>query len=97
MMKPSEALEQHREAIRRVIESHRACNPRVFGSVLRGEDTEQSDLDLLIDPTPQISLFDIGAIQLELRALLGVQVHVLTPGALPERIRAGVLADAEPV
>lgn len=96
-MKPSEALEQHREAIRRVIESHRACNPRVLGSVLRGEDTEHSDLDLLIDPTPQTQLFDIGAIQLELRALLGVQVHVLRPGALPERVRLAVLAQAQPV
>lgn len=96
-MKPSEALQRHRAAIRRVIESHRASNARVFGSVLRGEDTEQSDLDLLIDPTSETTLFDIGAIRFELRKLLGVSVDVLTPKALPESMRAAVLAQARPV
>lgn len=52
-MKPSEALHIHRGSIRRIVESHRACNPRVFGSVVHGDDTEHSDLDILIDPTPK--------------------------------------------
>jgi hypothetical protein len=93
-MKPSLALATHREAIRRIVESHRACNARVFGSVIRGEDTEESDLDLLIDPTPETTLFDIGAIRHELLKLLGVPVDVLTPKALPEKFRATVLAEA---
>ena len=96
-MKPSEALQRHRETIRRVIESHRARNARVFGSVLSGKDTEESDLDLLIDPTPETTLFDIGAIRAELRRLLGIPVDVLTPNALPENVRAAVLAQARPV
>lgn len=96
-MKPSQALASHRDAIRRVVESHRACNPRVFGSVVHGDDTEDSDLDILIDPTPDTSLFDIGAIRHELLQLLGVPVDVLTPKALPEKFRAIVLAEAEPV
>jgi len=96
-MKPSEALRRHRVAIRRVIESHRARNARVFGSVLRGEDTDQSDLDLLVDPTPETTLFDLGAIRHELRELLGVPVDVLTPRALPDRVRAVVLSQAQPV
>lgn len=96
-MKPSEALERHREAIRRVIASHRAGNARVFGSVLTGKDTEGSDLDLLVDPTPETTLFDIGAIRAELRRLLGVPVDVLTPKALPENLRVAVLAQARPV
>jgi predicted nucleotidyltransferase len=69
-MKPSQALQQHRAAIRRVVAAHRATNPRVFGSVLHGEDTEASDLDLLIDPTPGITLFDIGSIIHELEQFL---------------------------
>jgi predicted nucleotidyltransferase len=96
-MKPSEALQRHREKVRRIIESHRAKNARVFGSVARGEDTEVSDLDLLVDPTPDTTLFDIGAIRVELRSLLGVPVDVLTPKALPERVLAAVLAQAKPV
>jgi len=96
-MKPSEVLRRYRAAIRRVIESHRTRNGRVFGSVLRGEDTEQSDLDLLVDPTPETTLFDLGAIRAELRELLGVPVDVLTPRALPDRVRAAVLSQAQPV
>src|SRR6185437_8902767 len=96
-MKPSALLEQHREAIRRIVAQHRARNPRVFGSVLFGEDTDDSDLDLLVDPDEDMSLFDVGAIRWELRKLLGVTVDVVTPHALPEGFRNEILADAAPV
>lgn len=96
-MRPSKALDSNRDAIRRVVEAHRARNARVFGSALHGRDTEDSDLDILIDPTPDTTLFDIGAIRVELRRLLGVRVDVLTPNALPERFKAVVLAEARPI
>lgn len=96
-MKPSLALATHREAIRRIVAANRAGNPRVFGSVAHGEDTENSDLDLLIDPLQGTTLFDIGRIGLELEQLLGVPVDVLTPKALPERFRAEVVSEAVPV
>ena len=96
-MKPSEALASNRAAIRRVVESHHARNARVFGSGLHGEDTDNSDLDILIDPTPDTTLFDIGAIRHELGKLLEVSVDVLTPNALPDSFRAKILAEARPV
>ena len=96
-MKPSIALQTHRLAIRTVVERHNARNARVFGSVLHGEDQEGSDLDILIDPTPETTLFDIGAIRHELLQLLGVQVDVLTPNALPDSFRAKVINEARPV
>ena len=96
-MKPSDALRSHSAAIRSVVEAHRACNARVFGSVLRGLDTEQSDLDILIDPTPQTTLMDVAAIQVELERMLGVSVDVLTPKALPARFRHIVIAEAMPI
>ena len=65
--------------------------------MLQGLDTEDSDLDVLVDPTPETTLLDIGAIRHELQALLGVPVDVLTPNALPQRFRAQVLAQARPV
>ncbi len=86
-MKPSVALRIHREAIRLVGLSYRAANPRIFGSVAHGSDTDDSDLDILIDPTTETTLFDIGAIRHELLQLLGVPVDVLTPKALPEQFR----------
>ena len=74
-MRPSQALQTYREQIRSVVLAHRATNARVFGSVVRGEDTDVSDLDLLIDPTPETSLMDIGAIRLELKTLLGISLR----------------------
>ncbi len=96
-MKPSVALEHHREAIRRIVASHHAGNARVFGSVLSGHDSDNSDLDLLLDPTPDTTLMDIGAIRFELKNLLGVEVDVLTPNALPDNFRDRVLKEARPI
>lgn len=96
-MKPSEAFHSNRAAIRSVVALHRAQNARVFGSVLRGQDTDDSDLDILIDPTPETTLMDVAAIQVELQRLLGVSVDVLTPRALPDAFRSRVLAEAMPV
>ncbi len=96
-IKPSIALAEHREAIRRVVAEHRGANARVFGSVLRADDREGSDLDILIDPTPETTLFDIGAMRHELSNLLGVPVDVLTPRALPGSFRDQVLQEAVPV
>jgi predicted nucleotidyltransferase len=96
-MKPSDVLHILRAAIRLVVESHHACNPRVFGSVLHGRGTDNSDLDILIDPTSETTLFDIGAIRHELRKLLGVPVDVFTPNALPDSFRADVIAEPRAV
>nr|WP_155463015.1 nucleotidyltransferase family protein [Duganella radicis] len=87
----------HRHAIRKIVESHRARNVRVFGSTARGEDEEGSDLDLLVEPTPETTLFDIGAIRHELLELLGVPVDVLTTNAVPEEFRSQVAVEAVPV
>ena len=96
-MKPSTVFEIKRDVIRAVVARHNASNARVFGSVVHGNDNEGSDLDILIDPTPKTSLMDVAKIQVELEALLGVKVEVLTPNALPEKFRHVVLAEALPV
>lgn len=96
-MKPSEALAAHRSEIREIVLAHRAVNARVFGSVARGSDTAESDLDILVDTTEDTTLFDLGAIRYKLRNLLGVQVDVLTPAALPEKFRQVVISEARPV
>lgn len=93
-MRPSLALQTHREAIREIALRHRVHNVRVFGSVLHGDDTEDSDLDLLVDPTSETTLMDIGAIRYELKKLLGISVDVLTPKALPDSFRDSVLSEA---
>jgi predicted nucleotidyltransferase len=96
-VKPSIALKKYRVEVCRVVEANRASNARVFGSVLHGDDTEGSDLDLLVDPKPGMTLLNVGAIRSRLSDLLGVRVDVLTPNALPENFRAHVVAEAKPV
>ena len=96
-MRPSLALQVHRDAIRQIALRHRVTNVRVFGSVVRGDDTEDSDLDLLVDPTIQTTMMDISKIQWELGQLLAVAVDVVTPRALPDKFRAQVLAEAQAV
>lgn len=93
-MKPSEALERHRIDIRRIVSENRSSNPRVFGSVLRGEDTETSDLDLLIEPTAQTSLMDLARIGYTLEELMRVKIDILTPDSLPKKFRNRVLDEA---
>jgi uncharacterized protein len=96
-MRPSQALDLHRARIRQIALSHRVQDIRVFGSTVRGEDVEGSDLDLLVEPTSETTLLDIGAIRFELKQLLGLDIDVLTPNALPDKVRARVLSEARPV
>eukprot|EP01041_Mallomonas_annulata_P020384 gene20384-40134_t len=79
----------HRQAIRQIVQAHNATNARVFGSVSQGLDDASSDLDILVDPTPQTSLFDIGAIRRELKQLLGVKpspAHMKDPQRLADYV-----------
>lgn len=94
-MRPSAALQAHRETIRSIALRHRVTNVRVFGSVVRGDDTDASDLDLLVEPTSETTMMDIAKIQLELTQLLQVAVDVLTPRALPVKFRDQVIAEAQ--
>ena len=96
-MKPSIRLDENREAIRAAAERNRTANPRVFGSVLRGEDREDSDIDILVDALPDASLLDICGLQIDLEDMLGVRVDVRTPGDLPKKWRDHVVAEAQPV
>jgi uncharacterized protein len=96
-MKPSQALEAKREAVRSIVGRFSASNPRIFGSALSGTDRDGSDLDILVDALPGATLFDLGDLQEELQTLLGVRVDLLTPGDLPVKFRAQVVAQAQSI
>ncbi len=96
-MRPSLALDCMRSAVREAASRYRAANPRVFGSVLHGTDRDGSDLDLLVDALPGATLLDLGDLEDQLKTILGVDVDLRTPGDLPPRFRAKVLAEAQPV
>jgi uncharacterized protein len=96
-LKPSAALDLRRLAVRDLMRRFPVANPRIFGSVLHGTDTEGSDLDLLVDALPEATLFDLGNLLEELEDLLGVTVDLLTPGDLPPNVRNRVLVEGVPV
>jgi predicted nucleotidyltransferase len=96
-MRPSEALPLHRETIRQLVLEAGMTNPRVFGSVVRGDDNEESDLDLLVDPAPQTDLLDLARLQRILQEHTGVPVDLLTPGDIPPKFRDRVVSEALPV
>ena len=94
-MKPSEALTFHREELRELIGRYGLSRPRLFGSVTNGTDTEESDLDLLVEPSQSTSLLTLAGLKIEAEELLGVPVSVLTPNGLPPKFRHLVLQNAQ--
>jgi predicted nucleotidyltransferase len=93
-MQRKELLQKKREDILRIAKQHGAYNVRVFGSVARGEDDEQSDIDLLVDLEPGRSLLDLGGLLMDLQDLLQSDVDVVTERGLRTRIKERVLREA---
>jgi uncharacterized protein len=93
-MNISQLIQQKRRQILEIAEGHGARNVRLFGSVARGETTETSDLDLLIEMEPGRSLLDIVAIKQDLEDLLGCKVDVVTEAAISPYLRDKVLQEA---
>jgi len=90
----AELLRAHRDAIIAAAARHGARSIRVFGSAARGELTESSDVDFLVEMGDASTLFDRAALIVELRAMLGRDIDVVTEKALKPRIRARVLSEA---
>lgn len=88
-------LRKHRDRIRRAARRQGATNVRVFGSVARGEDRPDSDIDLLVDfDVRSRGLFPLARLQDELAALLGERVDVVARDALAPHVMAAALAEA---
>jgi predicted nucleotidyltransferase len=90
-------LKEKRETILTAAARHGAFNVRVFGSVARGEADEKSDLDLLVNFNPDRSLLDHAGLILELEALLGCKVDVVSEKGLRPQVREAVLRDVLPL
>lgn len=90
-------VKEKRGEILRVAARYGAHDVRVFGSVARGEDDRESDVDFLVELEARRSLLDLGGLQMELEDLLGCRVDVVTVRGLKARIRERVLREAMPV
>jgi predicted nucleotidyltransferase len=80
-----------RAPVRQAAERRRLSNVRVFGSVARGQAVPGSDVDLLVHPSPEASVFDLAGFMADAEELLGVHVDVVSDrgtGPTMDRIRA---------
>ena len=93
-MKPSEALRQHRDEVLALASQHRVRSLKVFGSVARGDDSDDSDLDLIAEFEDDATLFNSFALQEALEALLQHRVELATGQGLHPMIREQVLREA---
>lgn len=94
--RPSAMLAEHRDEVLAAVSKHRASNVRVFGSVARGEDTAESDVDLLVTFHDDASMLDQSRIVIDLEKLLHCPVDVVSDEALGRR-SASILDDAVPL
>lgn len=90
-------VEAHRDEIKAIVARHNGRSVALFGSVARGDERPDSDIDFLVELAPSARPFEILAIGADLEAALGVKVDVGTPASLRPRMRDEVLAEAVPL
>lgn len=97
-MRPSEIIQQKRHEIYSILKKYQTLdNLRVFGSVAKGTDSKDSDIDFLIDAHQGTTLLDLGGFQDELQTLLGVKVDLLTSKDISKHFVEDVLKEAVPL
>jgi hypothetical protein len=96
-MSAGRRIREYREEILRVAALHGAGNVLLFGSVARGEDTSESDVDLLVDVTGETTPWFPGSLIADLEQLLGQRVQVVIRRSLSPLIRDAVLREAVPL
>jgi predicted nucleotidyltransferase len=88
------ALRRQRELVRRIAQLNRIDDVAVFGSVARGDETAESDLDLLVTPASDATHFDLAQFELDMQQLTGRSVDAVSRRALDDERDANILADA---
>lgn len=82
-----------RDIVRTVLKRHGVVRASLFGSVARGDDTPESDLDFLVEFEAGRTLLDLSGLRLDLQDLLGREVDVATPGSLHPKLKSHILAE----
>ena len=90
-------IEAHRSEIRALAARYGITDVRVFGSMARGEATEESDIDLLVNLPPGVSGLALGGLLMDVQDLLGRKVDVVTERGLHPALREQVLREAQPL
>jgi predicted nucleotidyltransferase len=93
----SSLTEEMREAIRRIAAKHGAQRVRIFGSMARGEAGSESDIDLLVEKGRETSPWFPAGLVIELEALLGCNVDIVTEEGISPYLRDRILREAVPL
>ncbi len=93
----NELLREKRQEILKIAAKHGAYNVRIFGSAVRGEAGPESDVDFLVDASPETSPWFPAGLIIDLEDILDRKVHVVTEKAVHWYIRNGVLKEAKPL
>ena len=96
-MTREDIFRKHRQAIRSIGRTYGVRSVKLFGSVARGQERPDSDVDFLVEMDSGRSLFDLGGFQMELEELLGCKVDVVTVKGIRKRIRARAMEEAVPL
>lgn len=96
-MSTLELLKQKKTELLRAIAHHRALSLRVFGSVVRGEDGPASDIDFLVEFSPEASLLDLVGLKQEIENMLGRRADIVTPDGVSPFLRERILEEARPL
>ncbi|KAB0682641.1 nucleotidyltransferase family protein [Aureimonas leprariae] len=94
---PSTTLKKNIDAVRAIIARYPVSNPRLFGSLARGEERSDSDIDILVDKGEGLTYFGLGGLSIELEELLGARVDIVLSNTLRDHVRPSVLRDARPL
>ncbi|MCW5199853.1 nucleotidyltransferase family protein [Desulfobulbus sp. F1] len=92
-----ERIQQQKKNILAIARQHGLVRLRLFGSVVRGEETPQSDIDLLVDLEPGRSMFDLGGALIQLQELLRRKVDIVTEGGLHWYLKEKIMQEAVPL
>ena len=96
-MKPSVSLHAHLDQVLEAISRYPVRNPMLFGSAARGDDDEASDLDILVEANDGTTYYDLAHLEIELEAILGCEVDVVTVGCLARDVFDRAAADMKPL
>lgn len=99
-MRPSEILKERRDLVKEIAQQYSnkgLYNLRIFGSVADGTDTEESDIDFLVDTEDGVGLFALGGLYSALEDLLQCKIDLLSSRELPNRVKNRILMEAKPI
>ena len=92
-----QSIQKKRGKILSIVNRHGLRNVRIFGSVARGEETPLSDIDFLVDLDKDCTIFDLSGANVQLQALLGRKVDIVTENGLHWYLRDKILREARPL